>query len=288
MKQLALGGFVVLLLLVGPCIAATGEAGGISPFLESWNNIAYYGTNVERQGFSSLLGQLQGKVGLTLFAVPLQVYGAYYCTASQSPDYWDNCLFYGPGIRFRPLANYPPQGWLDAWLPDLKIFVESLSASYLKDAASGEVNRRIDLRYGFDLWHEWNLDKPDYSQFWGELWSNLSYRSTNFSWTDFNGDIFYFQPKLGRHLGNGIEAYLKADLTMSSKNDYWLNVGDYGLGLRFEPWRSAYKADEDSLLKKFKMFAEVLGVSYLKDKPTDPQKTVASDVRFGIDFSYGR
>jgi hypothetical protein len=277
-----------LLLLALSCQAAPGEAGLVSPFLESWNNVSYYGTNTERQGFSSVLGQFQGKVGLNLFGLPLQAYGAYYCTAAQSSDYWNNNVFYGPGLRFRPLAGYEAKGWLDAWLPDLKIFVESLSASYLKDAASGEANKRTDLRYGLDLWHEWNLDKPDYDQFWGELWSNFSYRSTNFSWTDFNGYLFYFQPKLGRHLGRGVEAYLRADLTASDKTDYWLNKADYGVGLRFEPWRSAFKTDEDSFLKKFKMFAEVLGVSYLKDKPADPQKTVASDVRFGIDFSYGR
>jgi hypothetical protein len=36
------------------------------------------------------------------------------------------------------------------------------------------------------------------------------------------------------------------------------------------------------------MFAEVLGVSYLKDEPTDLNNKVDSDVRFGIEFSYGR
>lgn len=281
MARWLLGGVVGLLL----CGAAAAET---KPFAELWNNVAYYGTNIERRGFSSVLGRFEGKLGLSLFDSPLQLYGAYYCMASQSPDYWDNSVFYGPGVRVKPFAGLQLSGWAIEWLPDLKLFAESLSAGYLKNIASGEANRRTDLRYGFDLWHEWNLDKPDYNQFWGELWSNFSYRSTNFSWTDFNGSVFYFQPKLGRHLGHGMEAYLKTDVTMSSKDDYWLNVADYGVGLRFEPWRSAYKADEDSLLKKFKMFAEVLGVSYLKSKPTDPQKTVASDVRFGIDFSYGR
>jgi hypothetical protein len=137
-----------------------------------------------------------------------------------------------------------------------------------------------------DLWYEWNLDRPDENLPWGELWANYSYRTTNFSSADFKGSIFYFQPKIGRHLGSGIEVYLRADLTTSDKTEYWLNVVDYGVGVRFEPWRQTHK--EDSILKKFKMFAEVLGVSYLKDKPTDVNKVVSSDVRFGIDFSYGR
>ncbi|MCU0640694.1 MAG: hypothetical protein MUC35_01250 [Candidatus Margulisbacteria bacterium] len=286
MRRVCLATFALIVIGGAPCLPA-GRAQA-APFAELWNNLAYYDTNVERRGFSSLLGRFEGKFGFNLLESPLQFYGAYYCTASQAPDYWDNAVYYGPGIRFKPFAGFESGSWATAWLPDLKIYAETLSARYFKDQVSGEANRRTDTRYGFDLWHEWNLDNPDPGQFWGEVWSNLSYRSTNFSWTDFNGYLFYCQPKLGRHLGKGIEAYVKLDLTMSSKNDYWLNTADYGLGLRFEPWRSAFQTGEDSLLKKFKMFVEALSVSYLRDKPTDPNKTVASDFRFGIDFSYGR
>jgi hypothetical protein len=264
----------------------TAAFGQLRPFAELWNNVAYYDTNVEKKGFSSLLGRFEGKLGVFLFETPVQVYGAYYATASQTPDYWDNSLYYGPGARLKPFEGYEGSSWTNEWVRDVKIFYESLSSSFLKDTVSGEANKRADTRYGLDLWHEWNLDKPDPSNFWGELWTNLSYRSTNFSWTDFNGYVFYFQPKIGRHLGNGIEVYLRGDLTSSDKTDYWLNVADYGIGIRFEPWRQT--TDKDHLLKKFKMFAEVLGVSYLKDKPTDPNKEANKDVRFGIDFSYGR
>jgi hypothetical protein len=83
-----------------------------------------------------------------------------------------------------------------------------------------------------------------------------------------------------------VETYLKADLTYSPRGDYWLNVIDYGAGVRFEPFRK--KGNEKDIFRKFKMFVEVLGVSYLKDKPADTNKQVASDLRFGIDFSYGR
>jgi hypothetical protein len=285
MNKWFLGG-VLALLLAGTVAAET------KPFAELWNNIAHYDTNVERKGFSSLLGRFEGKIGLTLLDSPFQLYGAYYCTAAQSTDYWDNPLYYGAGIRFKPLAGYQG-GWYVEWLRDVKIFYESLNSNYLKDTASAEAANlaKTDSRYGLDVWHEWNLDKPDESAPWGEMWLNLSNRQTNFGWEPFNSYVLYFQPKVGRHLGHGVEAYLRLDAVTSGKDGpaySFLNVADYGVGLRFEPWRSAYKTDEDSLLKKFKMFAEVLGVSYLKDKPADPQKTVASDVRFGIDFSYGR
>jgi hypothetical protein len=278
-------GLLFVVLFVGTAVAQ------LRPFGEFWNNLGYYDTNLERKGFASLLGRFEGKVGLELFDSPLQVYGAYYATSSQSPDYWDNAVYCGPGVRFRPLAGYQGSSWADEWLRDVKIFCESLNSSFLKNAVSGEANKRSDTRYGLDLWHEWNLENPNQKYIWAELWANYSHRSTNFTTSiygpDFNGNILFFQPKIGRHLGRGIEPYIKADITVSDKPDYWLNVADYGLGIRFEPWRRDYPSG-DSVLKKFKMFAELLSVSYLKDKPTDPNLTVERDARFGVEFSYGR
>jgi len=262
----------------------------LRPFSELWNNLGYFDTNLEKKSFSSLLGRFEGKAGLYLFDSPFQVYGVYYGATSQSGDYWDNSLYSGIGLRVKPFAGYTGDSWQNEWPRDLKIFYEILSASYLKDGASATAAglRTSDNRYGFDLWHEWNLDNPDESLPWGELWANLSSRRTNFGWEDFNDYVLYFQPKLGKHLGRGIEVYLRGDLTTSGKGGpsyYFLNVADYGAGVRFEPWR---RMEANDFLKKFKMFVEVLGVSYLKDKPAAASKTVSSDVRFGIEFSYGR
>lgn len=281
---------LALVLLVSGARVARAEPAAERPltFTELWNNVSYYDTNVEKKGFASLLGRFEGKIGYNLLNSPLQAYGVYYTAMSQSPDYWDNSLFAGIGARYKPFESYQSAGWQDAWVGNLKIFVESLSASYYKDAASAEAAglKKTDLRVGLDLWQEWNLDNPDEQLPWGELWTNLSWRSTNFTTAESNNPILYFQPKIGRHLGKGVELYLRGDLTYSVGNEYWLNVADYGVGVRIEPWRAAPAASD--LFKKFKMFVEVLGVSYLKDKPTDPNKEVTSDVRFGIDFSYGR
>ena len=85
-------------------------------------------------------------------------------------------------------------------------------------------------------------------------------------------------------MGGAAEAYLRSDVTISGNNSYWLNIADYGVGLRFEPWRRENsKANE--FIRKFKLFAEVLGVNYLGQHPTDPNKDVTQDVRIGIDFS---
>jgi hypothetical protein len=275
---------------VAGLLTISSAAAELKPFAELWNSLAYYDTNIERKGFSSLLGRFEGKLGFNLFDSPLQVYGVYYGTSAQSNDYWDNSIYTGAGVRLKPFEQYKGSGWTDEWIPAVKIFAEGLNANYFKGAASAEADkaRSSDTRYGLDLWHEWNLDKPDESLPWGELWANLSYRDTNFGWEDFKNYIFYFQPKFGRHLGRGVEAYLRADVVASGKegpNYYFLNVADYGVGLRFEPWRNS---GANEFLQKFKMFVEVLGVSYLKDKPSSADKTVNSDVRLGIDFSIGR
>ncbi len=277
---------LVILLIFGA--AKTGQAQGFSEF---WNNIAYYDTNGEKKNFAATLARFEGKVGLGLGNSPLQLYGAYYGVFSQSPDYWDNSLYSGLGLRFKPFQNYQASGWQNEWIPDVKIFVESLSASYLKDNASAEAAglAKTDMQYGFDLWHEWNTEGLNLGIPWAELWTKLVYKQTNFGWEDFNNYIFYFQPKVGRYLAKGVGIYLRGDLTYSGKSGasyYFLNIADYGLGIRFEPFKSTTK--EEALLHKFNMFAEVIGITYLKEKPTDPNKQVASDVRFGVDFSYGR
>jgi hypothetical protein len=257
-------------------------------FTELWNNFAFYDTNLERRGFSSSLARFEGKFGISLFNSPLQIYGAYYGISSQTADYFNNSLFAGGGVRFKPFGSFKGTGWQNEWLSGVKLFAESLSSSYFKGSASAEAANlaKTDRRYGFDLWHEWNLDKANENLPWGELWANLSYRETNFGWEPFNEYVFYFQPKIGKHLGRGVEPYLRAGVVVSGKQGpsyYFLNVADYGVGIRFEPWRKS--EDPNELLRKFKMFVEVLGSAYLKDKPAG---AVNSDVRLGIDFSYGR
>lgn len=230
-------------------------------------------------------------MGLNFFNYPLQFYGVYYGVSSQDPNYYNNSLFSGGGVRVMPFGGLRGRGILADVMREVKIYYEDLSSSYMKDAASAEAAglAKTDKRYGIEIYREWNLDNPDFGAPWGELWLKCDYRETNFGWEEFNNYILYFQPKFGRHLGDGIEIYLRADVTASGKEGpaySFLNIADYGVGLRFEPWRQI--GQKDDLFHKFKMFAEVLGVSYLKDKPASAANMVDSDVRFGIEFSYGR
>ena len=298
MKVINLKYLLVLLLLLVFCFPSLAQEavqkqvpGPNMLFGESWNNLSYYDTNLEKKGFAGFLARFEGKVGLNVLDYPVQAYTAYYGVTSQSPDYWDNSLFYGLGLRVLPFRGYQARGWQDEWIPNVKIYVEALNATYLKNAASAESAglAKTDTRYGIEVWHEWNLDNPKLDLPWAEIWSKADYRTTNFGWEDFTAGVVYLQAKLGRHLGRGVEPYLRFDCTYSTKSgpDYsFLNIADYGVGIRFEPFRAML--GKNDFMRKFKMFVELVSVSYLKDKPTDPSKQVSSDMRFGIDFSFGR
>lgn len=288
----------LIILLTAFCLLLTVSSAFAAPaapsqaqdplFMEMWNRVAYYETNVERDRFSKILGRSEGRLGFNIMELPLQVYAVYYAVLSQDENYWNNSFFPGFGARIFPFKSFEATHWANEWLPGLRIYAESLSSSYLQneDEAEAAGLRDNDTRLGLEIYHEWNLDNPDRGFPWAELWANYSYRSTNFTAGDDSSNVFFMQPRMGWHLGYGIGAYLAVDMTLSDNESYWLNIADYGLGIRFEPWRE--QSDANDLFRKFKMFAEVVGVSYLKDKPANPDNEVSSDVRFGIEFSYGR
>jgi len=285
---------IVLLALLSAAIAADPPAERSALFIELWNSLAYYDTNVERPRFASVLGRYEGKIGFNIFSYPIQVYGVYYGVASQDPAYYNNSLFSGAGARVMPFQRVKIGGIFGDIVREVRVYAEQLSASYQNGQASAEAAglAKEDKRYGIEIYREWNLDNPDIGAPWGELWTKLDWRETNFGWEDFNDYVLYLQTKFGRHLSDGIEVYLRADITASGKDTpdyYFLNIADYGVGLRFEPWRQIGKTND--LLRKFKMYAEILGVSYLRHTPEDatpPGQSVSSDVRFGVEFSYGR
>ena len=260
-------------------------------FVETWNITSYYDTNLAERRFAKIIGRSESKFGGNISTFPLQVYGVYYGVLSQDENYWNNLVYYGGGTRIFPFRDFEPTNWANEWLPNMRFFAEYLRPLYFSDKETATAANLLtsDRRYGLEIWHEWNLDEPDGTKPWAELWTNLSYRTTNFGDAEFNDYILYFQPKLGVHLGGGLEGYLRSDVVYSGKEEadfYFLNMAATGVGIRFHPWR--YKEHEEGLLKEFRMFAEVLSVSYLKDEPANSANQVSQDVRFGVEFSYGR
>lgn len=277
-------GFLILLAL---CIveAAFGfpAVAGTTGWIDIWNNGAYYTTNGESPTFNTFLLRSEGRFGLQMVKLTekstISPYLVYLLAASPDPNYWNNFVAGGAGLRYYPLADVEGTSWANEWIPDIRLFLEVLGSDFLKNGATAEANGvpRHDVRYGVELYHEWNQDRPNRSVPWSELWANLSMRETNFYEAKFNTFLLTYQQYFGFYLGEAMP-YLKLDLTYSGKDYSWQNVLMAGPGLRFEPFR--HIDNPNPWIAKAKMFVEVLGVNWLKQKDNRP----GSDLRFGVDW----
>lgn len=264
----------------------------VSPWADVWTNGSYYATNGEDKNFRSTLLRSEGRIGFRLSenaqTIPYFVY--YGVLAGQNQNYWNNNIAYGFGVRAMPFTSYETTSVILEWVKDVKLFGEILSLSFLSDKATAEANgvKTSDFRFGIDVWHEWNLQNINPKLFWGEMWGNLTYRNTNFydpqSGIDkFQSYLANLQLKVGRHMEGGIRPYAAIYLTKSGLSKVWLNSFYYGLGLRMEPFREQELSPE--ILRKFKMFIETMQISWLSDQDASRP---TSDMRFGVEFTYGR
>lgn len=269
----------------------------LTPWADIWGNGAYYTTNGEDKNFRGVLLRSEGRFGIQLgtgtTALP---YIVYYGVSGQDPNYWNNNLAYGVGVRAVPFSSAETKSWAFEWVRDIKIYGEILSLSFLKGDEIAKANKvkTDDFRYGIDIWHEWNLNNIDRKYFWAEMWGRIDYRNTNFvdptnkyadgtSMDKFQTYVGSMQLKIGRHLMGGVRPYIAGYYTTSGSKAVWLNSLYYGLGLRMEPFRD--QEDAPVLLRKFKMFVEALKITWLGDK--DPSRPT-SDFKFGVEFTYGR
>jgi hypothetical protein len=277
-----------LLLIVFLLIPVYAE---VVPWADDWTNAAYYSTNGERNNFNSFNIRSEGRFGVHLIELapgvnldPYVVYQGIYSTSD--PNYWNNQLAWGAGVRACPFAQFVGDSWANEWVKDIKLFVEVMSLSFLKDEVTAQNNnvKPHDTRFGMDLWHEWNLKDINTSVPWNEMWANLSFRETNLTEPEYFNRTYllYVRNRLGLHLTGGLRPYLVTDLTYAGNDKAWYNSLYYGAGARVEPFREA--KDSPEILRKFKMFIEILGVSWLKDKDSRP----TSDLRFGVDFTFGK
>lgn len=267
----------------------------IIPWTDLWTNAAYHSTNGERNNFNSFVLRSEGKFGIRIAegttGVAIDPYLAYYGVLSQDLNYWNNNVAVGAGIRVLPFLSYQGTGWQNEWINDVKFFVEALSLSVFNDQSTATRDKvhTSDSRIGIDVWHEWNLKEIDPNVPWAEVWGNLAYRDTNFfaeannfSGNQFRTFLLNLQAKCGMHLGGGIRPYLATYLISSGASKSWLNNLYYGAGLRMEPFRE--QKDSPDILRKFKMFIEVLSVAWLKESEGRP----STDLRFGVDLTFGR
>jgi hypothetical protein len=284
--------YAVVLLILIFSLLLSGVAWSyefLEPFGYVWVNGSHNKTNLERDDFDSDIIRAEAKIGVSVLPLwanaTLQPYFAYYGVTSTDKSSWNNNNVYGFGVQVMPLLGYNDLGWVQ----DLKIFFESLAVEWTNEDDSNpidnpEYNNKEDLRYGIDIWHEWNQPGADKvenrSLLFGELWASLTYRTTNFGYDDFNDWLFYFQPTVGMYSikpfnSVSLEPYFKA---------YMVNNIAYGGGIRIRPFGSNKLLGSDfSVLRKLKFFIEVLAVSYLKEAgPVD------HELRVGFDLNIGR
>jgi hypothetical protein len=299
---------VISLIILLVVAEASLAAELLKPWADTWTSAAYYQTNFERKDFNGPLARFEGRLGITLLPMwgetTLNPYVVYWGAASSDNNHYNNYIAAGGGVRFYPFAHLETGNLLK----EIKVFAESLNIDYLKDkqnalywppgAATPEAKPGQDVRYGMDLWYEWNQSQADGSiranrgYPWFEMFLNMSLRSTNFYQPDFNSYLLQLQPKIGIYTSGsdevpGIEPYLLGELTKSGKSDFWLNNMQYGLGVRLHPFRNDNtKGIIRNLFYKLKIYFEARYVSYLGEKPTDGRP--ANDFRLGIDFTSGR
>ncbi len=250
-------------------------------WVDSWNNGSYFATNGEDKRFNAFLGRSEIRIGMPMGEeIPLSPYIATIATLSQNQDYWNNNLAFGVGLRSMPFKKYESSGWADEWIRDVKFFSEFLTLTFLKDAATAKTNNveTSDVRVGIDMYHEWNQIKPDKKFPWVEVWSNLSYRSTNFYQGGFKSYLFTHEQKTGFHFEDEtVQPYLRTDFSISGRSENWWNNVYWGPGVQIKP----FKLSDDPVIKNFRIYIEMLSIIWYKDKGSTRPK---SDTRFGIDY----
>ena len=208
----------------------------------------------------------------------------------------------GYGIRIFPFLTAKPNNAMMAWVPSTRFYWEQLFAGYFRDGstarAQGAATR--DDRIGIEIWHEWNQRAPgknlgsfDPDEVWTEVWADISYRETNFSSQTFQKMVAAMQLRRGIYVNVArlgyMEPYGVVNLLQSGTTDFFLNNVQLGIGLRIEPWRQTANTGAlglFALLFKGRFFAEILTITYTKDRA--PTGTPGSDFRTGIELSFGR
>ncbi|NQU18489.1 MAG: hypothetical protein HQ564_10565 [Candidatus Saganbacteria bacterium] len=273
--------YIICLLLIFMLAVPSGAA--IAPFIDTWNRGGYFTTNTEIKNFNAVLGRSEIRAGIFLTddLEDIPPIGPYYVSllvTSKDPNYWNNQLATGYGVRILPFVNYEGTNWADEWIKDIKVFAEILTLTNLVDDSTAIANGvpTTDKRVGLDLYHEWNQDKIDKNIPWTDIWANISIRSTNLHQDWRHNYLLRYLQKTGWHMEDNLMPYLKAELFASGLTQPWWNNLQLGAGLDVAP----FKDDKESLLNKLKIYIEYTSIIWYKESDSRPQ----SDFRFGVEY----
>lgn len=262
--------------------------------------MSYGDTAVHTQGKDFVSGWWEQKFSFTGYEIAGQTLDPFISltpSLSTKEDPWSSKLEVGIGLQYRPWKDDERFVALyNSWISSLNFYASYLHREPLKGDYNGATH---DERVGVGLYRDYNLinnsDIPQTwrSYFWGDIWSDMSYRSTNFGSDPANFDSWHasVSATMGVYLPKSIiEAnvmpYLLLSASTIDRGDYWSNSVKGGFGIKITPFRNEkYKAFE--WLYGLKIFAEYTDVlEYLKDEPAPG--TDESDVRIGISYSHNR
>lgn len=264
--------------------------------------MSYGDTALHTQGKDNVGGWWEHKLSFTGYEVfntgqTLDPFISFTPSLSTTATPWDSKLVVGIGLQFRPFKDDPRFDKLyNSWISSLNTYVSYLHREPLKDDYNAATR---DKRVGVGLYRDYNIIEnsaipqtwKDY--FWGDIWGDASFRTTNFgSDTDkFDSWNFGLSATFGVYLPKSllemnIMPYTILGVSTVDHGDFWSNTVKGGVGIRITPFRNEkFKAYE--WLYGLKIFAEYTDVlEYLKDDATPG--TNASDVRIGISYSHNR
>lgn len=195
----------------------------------------------------------------------------------------------GPVVSFfDPEGDYSPEF-------GIRFFAYAGRRFYTRHALESSPYSHLiekDFHFGLDYYHD-NLftDKKDQKTLM-VAWANLTYRQTNFNFSDFRNGIISLNFKLGRKWGSTnrslLFSYLVFDaaaIPLCHDCNWWENYFHPGFGSSWYPFafNKEGKPNKEAF-RRIHVFAEVLGAGFwLKGQPPDRVKEV--DFRFGVAFS---
>jgi hypothetical protein len=206
---------------------------------------------------------------------------------------WEERLDLGIGVEWRPFSRLaPPSSPLLEWLFHSRFYALYIAGNHLQNAAVLADRPADDLRIGVELYRECNLHiyVPGEHAFWGELWSDLSWRRSNFVTHDFGAWTFGLVPRLGVRIAGGhplaLMPYALGELSVTGRSDAWQNRIVLGVGVRLMPFR-LYQGRFDDIVRGIRLYGERLWVVTHLGRATD-SFSPRHDVRIGIGYTFNR
>lgn len=207
--------------------------------------------------------------------------------SSEGEFWWQRNVQFGVGFEWYPIR--PSMAKLEETA--VKKFMNSsrLYALYAYreyyDKPSEADPEKDDLQIGADVYYD-NLFDGNLLK--AIIWSNASFRTTNFSLNDYDGFIWSGNTKVGPQFGEKIKIlpYVVMDWTYSPKYDerWWENFLRLGAGVSCYPMTHRGGGLVNNLLKRLNFYAEVQNnVAWLGQQPHSGVKD--TDYRIGLSFS---